>query len=118
MRLNATELLEVARKRLYQKFVKADSGCWEWIATKNIHGYGIMYFETRIQGAHRCSYFIHRGSIPENLHVLHHCDNPGCVNPAHLFLGTHLDNMRDKARKGRCGDTHPRKCTVHTETSL
>lgn len=77
--------------------------CWEWIANKNNKGYGML----RPGGtenkrlAHRISYELYKSSVPKGMHVLHHCDNPSCVNPDHLFLGTHADNMRDKESKNR-----------------
>lgn len=77
------------------------TGCWLWTASVNRSGYG----KTKVGGkhitAHRWSWMLHRGEIPEGLHVLHHCDVPACVNPAHLWLGTALDNDADKRRKGR-----------------
>lgn len=84
----------------------AEDECWEWQALRQSQGYGQI--GVRQEGskwqhvaAHRVSWALYRGPIPAGLHVLHACDNPGCVNPNHLFLGTHQDNMRDKCAKGR-----------------
>lgn len=81
-------------------------GCWEWSGYRNERGYGF----TRVGGrgsrgvlAHRLSYMVNVGEIPDGLHVLHRCDNPACVRPDHLFLGTNLDNIRDRMAKGRPG---------------
>lgn len=95
-------------KTLYQRFVtkfkKVDSGCWEWIAALNSKGYGALMNENKITDqAHVISYRLFIGE-PNGLFVCHHCDNPKCVNPMHLFLGTHQDNMDDKIRKGRHGN--------------
>jgi hypothetical protein len=76
--------------------------CWPWTASKTEDGYG--YFVDRHSGldrAHRYSYYLAAGAFPVELFVLHRCDNPPCVNPAHLFLGTVLDNARDAVSKGR-----------------
>lgn len=74
--------------------------CWNWIAyTKG--GYGAIRVGGRQKSAHRVSWELHNGSIGKGLWVLHRCDNPRCVNPAHLFLGTQVDNMRDMAAKAR-----------------
>ncbi len=75
--------------------------CWEWIGRKGRDGYGIIGTGGKHVGVHRYSWIIHNGSLPDGLCVLHHCDNPGCTNPEHLFLGTKADNMADRDAKGR-----------------
>lgn len=90
--------------------VEKSEGCWLWTASKWSYGHGRMSAGNgRDTGAHRVSWEIHYGPIPDGLHVLHHCDNPSCVRPDHLFLGTHADNMRDRDAKGRgtSGERHP-----------
>lgn len=77
------------------------SGCWEWQRARDPHGYGRTWLDGRTFLAHRAAYLLFRGDIPPGLDVCHHCDNPPCINPEHLFLGTHLDNMRDMFAKGR-----------------
>jgi hypothetical protein len=78
--------------------------CWEWLATKNNKGYGRIQVNGKSRLAHRISYGLKNGEIPRGLEVLHKCDNPLCVNPKHLFLGTHKDNLQDMAKKGRWGN--------------
>lgn len=79
-------------------------GCWIWTAGTNSDGYGSMKLGQRKQSSHRISYELANGPIPAGMDVLHHCDNRRCVNPEHLFLGTNLDNVRDRESKGRGGD--------------
>jgi hypothetical protein len=75
--------------------------CWNWNSTKNKQGYGHITIENKTIKAHRFSYFINFGTIPDNLCVLHHCNNPSCVNPAHLYLGTTQDNTNDMLNANR-----------------
>lgn len=77
--------------------------CWEWLASKNKKGYGHFGFNGACWQAHRISWIFSYGEIPNDLLVLHSCDNPMCVRPDHLFLGTHQDNSDDKIKKGRQG---------------
>ncbi len=81
--------------------VKKTITCWEWIGP-TYRGYGRLWHRGKTIRAHRASWVIHHGDIPHGMFVCHRCDNPKCVNPDHLFLGTHRDNIDDKVRKGRC----------------
>ena len=87
--------------KLYLKDLK--TGCWIWQGTKSRKGYGIIWDSERKhrKHAHRASYSLFNGTIPDGLCVLHKCDIPACVNPEHLFLGTNADNNEDCRKKGR-----------------
>lgn len=78
-----------------------NTGCWLWMGSTWGGGYGQVRINRRTRFAHRVAWEVSNGPIPNGLFVLHRCDNPPCVNPAHLFLGTHQDNMDDMMRKGR-----------------
>ncbi len=86
--------------RFWSKVNKSDE-CWVWTRARNPKGYGWFGFRQRLQLAHRVSWMLAFGDIPEGLDVLHSCDNPPCVRPEHLFLGTHGDNNADRHAKGR-----------------
>lgn len=86
------------------KFKKQPNGCWLWTRKENGHGYGQIYFRGKNYGAHRLSYILNKGKIESSeLYVCHTCDNPLCINPDHLWLGTNHDNMIDMMKKGRGG---------------
>lgn len=75
--------------------------CWEWTGARHVFGYGVKSWCGRVEVTHRISWLLAHKNIPDGLYVLHKCDNPLCVNPQHLFLGTCHDNMLDKEKKGR-----------------
>lgn len=90
-------------ERFWRKVEKTD-GCWNWIGGKRPNGYGQIQQGGKgspTMSAHRASYTIHNGPVPEGKVIMHTCDNRGCVNPAHLIVGTYRDNMQDMHQKGR-----------------
>lgn len=97
---------EVA-ERFWRSVVKGP-GCWAWRAGHSSPGYGAIYVRGRTLGAHRVAYWLTHGEIPSGLVVAHTCDNPGCVNPAHLVACRQRDNMQDKRTRERAaaGDRH------------
>ncbi len=89
-----------ADERFWSKVAKGQ-GCWWWTAYRNRDGYGLFSQNGRTRVASRVAWEMSRGPIPVGLVVCHRCDNPSCVRPDHLFLGTHADNARDRDEKGR-----------------
>ena len=87
-------------ERFYSRFQKG-AGCWNWTGSKNSWGYGCIRYNQKNDGAHRVAWILKYGKIPKGLCVLHRCDNPACVRPDHLFLGTQMDNMQDRKKKGK-----------------
>jgi hypothetical protein len=82
-------------------FARVAPGCWEWGGARSATGYGWASYKDKTVPAHRLVWEMVSGPIPAGLFVLHHCDNPPCVRPDHLFLGTQADNLRDARAKGR-----------------
>ena len=89
--------------RLFWSKVDKSGGCWEWTAGKNAGGYGVFGMDRTSVLAHRLAYTLEVGEIPTGMVLRHNCDNPGCVNPGHLSLGTRKDNADDMVKRGRSG---------------
>lgn len=96
-RIRAAQFLE---KRFFAH-IEPRGECWEWCGSRDTSGYGLIQFNHRIHKTHRLMYYLARGDIPAGFWVLHKCDNPPCVKPTHLFLGTGKDNSQDREMKGR-----------------
>ena len=103
--------MEMNKKTLERFWKKIDKkskkDCWAWTAAKDTKGYGAFRFNKRNHRASRIMYELANGEFDEKLFVCHTCDNPSCVNPAHLFLGTNSDNMKDAYAKGRINPVPP-----------
>lgn len=96
------QMIDYASRRFVEKFsVLTVDECWQWEGANDTCGYGNVTINGRNKKAHRVAWESVNGQIPEGMYICHRCDNPGCVNPTHLFIGTQKDNMRDMKNKGR-----------------
>jgi len=107
-RKDANPLDANAIERFFASVDKSEE-CWIWRGNKNQRGYGLFHLRDINVSAHRVSWRIVHGDIPEGLYICHRCDNPSCVNPDHLFPGTPLENAQDMVRKGRHAHPNPSK---------
>ena len=105
-------LMTILERLLQRISVNHETGCWFWTGCCNRSGYGMITISSKlckiVSYVHRVMWEEKFGKIPDGLYVCHHCDNPPCINPDHLFLGTHQDNMDDGKKKGRfaSGERH------------
>lgn len=90
-------------RQLFDRVSKLDNGCWEFTGYRSKKGYGEIKVDGRMEKTHRQAWLLTFGAIPLSLQVLHRCDNPPCINPSHLFLGTNKDNVADRVAKNRSG---------------
>ena len=109
--------MKTLEQKFWSKVRKAD-GCWTWTGAVDAKDYGELRIRRKRVRAHRLSWSFHVGEIPVGQFVLHHCDNPRCVRPDHLFLGSHADNVQDRVNKRRSAygerngmHTHPESRT-------
>lgn len=103
------EITPQSARNFWAKVKKTEDGCWEWTGYRNPAGYGRLTLNRCPILCHRVSYVMHFGDFDDQMLVCHHCDNPACVRPEHLFLGTDKDNADDRDYKGRWKSKNPAK---------
>lgn len=112
---NKVRPLRPVEDRFWEKVDRlGDNECWLWTAGDDGKGYGQLRVDGQALKAHRISYELHYGPIPDGFEVCHDCDNPSCVNPAHLQIGTHKENMHDSISKGRASMPPPNQVEGET----
>jgi hypothetical protein len=110
MLISERSVMKSVEERFWSKVnIPSLYACWEWTASKQRRGYGRFKLNSKPEKAHRIAWSLVNGKIPEGMCILHKCDNPPCVNPLHLFLGTHADNMKDMRQKNRFVDHQTKK---------
>jgi hypothetical protein len=117
VRLSFRKKGRTAEQRFFDfAFPEPNTGCWFWVGSLTGSGYGVHYIAPGYrEQAHRYSWEIHNGKIPDGLQACHKCDVRCCVNPEHLFLGTQSENLKDMVRKGR---DNPRRGSAHGKARL
>lgn len=112
--MSEVQYMQQVERRFLDALQRESNGCWRWKQRCNSHGYGQTRIHQTKIASHRLAYTLFCGPIPDGMCVLHHCDNPPCCRPDHLFLGTMKDNMQDMAKKKRAqnGFTKGTDCLV------
>lgn len=114
--------VNLSEKQLWRFWKKVEKGapeaCWNWNACVNKLGYGSLHLEGKTRLAHRIAFFITNGPFDDTLKVCHTCDNPPCCNPAHLWLGTDVENVADRDAKGRLVNGRKYKGETHINAKL
>lgn len=93
--------MKTLAEKIQDKYIVDDNGCWRWTAYLNAKGYGTMFHEGKTLLAHRASWIVAGKELPDDMELCHRCDTRDCINPDHLFVGTHQDNMTDMVEKKR-----------------